>query len=192
MKTRLPFAALALVSAGLAAGPATAQNLDAHEHGRGTLNIVLDGKRLTLELEAPADDITGFEHRPETAEEKAKLDAALALLGDPAKLFALPAEAGCIHAGGKTETGLRQEHDGHADKTRDGHGHNEHKEHDEDGHAEFHVHHDFDCTNPGALGYLEVKLFAAFPSFHEIDVQYIVGAKQGAAELEHARTRIDF
>lgn len=188
MRTRLPFAVLALVTAGLAAGPALAQNLDAHEHGRGTLTIVLDGKRLTLELEAPADDITGFEHRPETPEETAKLDAAMALLGDPAKLFSLPAEAGCTHAGGEIETGLRQEHDGHAEHKKQ----DEHKEHEEAGHAEFHARHDFDCARPEALGSIEVKLFAAFPSFHEIDVQYIVGAKQGAAELEHDRTRIDF
>lgn len=201
MKTRLPFAALALISAGLAAGPAGAQNLDAHEHGQGALTIVLDGRNLTLELKAPADDITGFEHQPETAEEKAKLESALALLGDPAKLFALPSEAGCAHAGSKIETGLSGDHD---DKEKARHGHDGHAKHDdhsdgkkhaehkEDGHAEFNVYHEFDCASPDRLVFVEVKLFEAFPTFHEIDVQYIVGAKQGGAELEHDRTRIDF
>lgn len=196
MRTRLPFAALALISAGLAAGPAVAQNLDAHEHGHGALTIVLDGRHLALELKAPADDITGFEHRPETAAEKATLDSALALLGDPTKLFSLPAEAGCAHAGSRIETGLGEDHDGHDDhddkEKADHDEHAKHEKHAEEGHAEFHVHHEFDCVHPDALGFIEVTLFAAFPSFQEIDVQYIVGAKQGGAELEPGRTRIDF
>jgi hypothetical protein len=202
MKTRLPFGALALLSAGLLAGTAAAQNPGAHEHGHGRLNIVLDGKRLSIVLESPADDITGFEHHPETAEEKAKLDAVMALLGDAAKLYSLPVDAGCTHAGSEIESGLLEEHEGHghddhADKDKHGHGqdhgdHAKHDEHEEDGHAEFHVHHDFDCANPGALAFIDVKLFESFPSFHEIDVQYIVGSKQGGAELEHDKPRIDF
>ena len=75
-------AALALTLAlGLAAESSTAvahkRELGAHEHGRGTLNMALEGNRLTMELEVPGFDIVGFEHMPTSRKDKAAARASV-------------------------------------------------------------------------------------------------------------------
>ncbi len=79
-------------------GPAAAQQreLGAHEHGKGTLNIALEGSRLTMELEAPGVDIVGFEHKAKSAKDKAVVANAKKQLAKPLALFKLPAAAGCV------------------------------------------------------------------------------------------------
>jgi hypothetical protein len=38
----------------------------AHVHGLVSLNVAVDGRILTVQLEAPLDSLLGFEHRPRT------------------------------------------------------------------------------------------------------------------------------
>ena len=74
------------------AGPATAQHreLGAHEHGRGTLNIAVEGARLSMELEVPGVDIVGFEHAAKTGTQKGAVEKVKKLLSAPQALFKLP------------------------------------------------------------------------------------------------------
>ena len=39
------------------------RQLGAHEHGHGNFNIAIEGKSVSMELEAPGADIVGFEHK---------------------------------------------------------------------------------------------------------------------------------
>src|SRR5262245_62835722 len=91
----------ALAAAGglaAAASIAGAQQREAgaHEHGRGTLNIALEGNRLSMELEAPGADIVGFEHEAKTAKQKSAITTAKKQLAAPQALFQFPAAAGCV------------------------------------------------------------------------------------------------
>jgi len=57
---------LMLLAAGAQAAP------QAHEHGVARLSVAVDGKRRTIELDAPLDGWLGFERAPRTdAERKA-------------------------------------------------------------------------------------------------------------------------
>ena len=79
---------LALTAA--VATPAFAQEtrqLDAHEHGVGQLDIAFDGKQIAMELHAPGADIVGFEYVAESSEDRAAIDAAVAILAKPLDLF---------------------------------------------------------------------------------------------------------
>ena len=64
----LALAAMALMPASVRAEEH--RELGAHEHGHGTLNIALEGSRLTMELEAPGVDIVGFEHAASTKDRR--------------------------------------------------------------------------------------------------------------------------
>ena len=79
--------------------PAIAQQerreLGPHEHGAGTLNIAIEGNKVSMDLSAPANDILGFEHQPSTPEQTQALAKAKETLGKPLDLIALPAAAGC-------------------------------------------------------------------------------------------------
>ena len=71
------------------------RQLGAHVHGHGRLNIAMEGKKLSMELEVPGADIVGFENEPSTPEQRAAIAEAKAKLANGLALFVPPAEARC-------------------------------------------------------------------------------------------------
>lgn len=133
IKTLTPALALTLMAAGFA--QSESRELDAHQHGHGTLNIAFEGAVLVMELEVPGADIVGFEHPAENAEDRALIDAAIADLAKPLDLFVMPADAGCTVTAAAASLEGEDDHDDH---------HGEHKgEHKED-HADHAEKHDDD------------------------------------------------
>src|SRR5215470_14244249 len=63
--------ALGLAAVAPLAAAAQERQLGTHEHGRGTLNIAIEGTQVSLEFEAPGADIVGFEAAAKTARQKA-------------------------------------------------------------------------------------------------------------------------
>ena len=80
MRTGVLFAVGFGLVAAAGAGHAQQRQAGAHEHGRGTLNIALEGTRLTMELEAPGADIVGFEHKAKTQKQTTAVEKAEAQL----------------------------------------------------------------------------------------------------------------
>ena len=77
------------------------RELGPHVHGHGTLNIAIEDKRVSMELEVPGMDIVGFEHAASTDDQKAAVEKAKARLEKPLGVFSLPAAAGCTVAEAK-------------------------------------------------------------------------------------------
>jgi len=68
----------------------------AHEHGIARLGLAVDGTRLTVDLELPAESVFGFERAPRSAEERATVAEALdRLRTGGAGLIAFPDGAIC-------------------------------------------------------------------------------------------------
>ena len=67
----------------------------AHEHGVATLNVVLDGKKLVLQLESPLDNLVGFEHAPRNDKQRAALAKMEESLQAGDRWFKPAAAAGC-------------------------------------------------------------------------------------------------
>ncbi|MEM7728411.1 MAG: DUF2796 domain-containing protein [Pseudomonadota bacterium] len=116
---------------------ATVRQADSHVHGAAALSMALDGERLSVELESPLYNILGFEHAPDTAEQKDAVVAAQSTLSDPAALFAFSPEAECmadpVSPVALFEEGNMHDHD-HNDEHRhdDGHSHDDDHEHSDD------------------------------------------------------------
>ena len=134
------FSLIALISAMPAAAQDTRQ-LDAHEHGVGTLNIAIEGTTLAMTFEAPGADIVGFEYAAKSDADLAAIDAAVTTLNAPLDLFGMPSAAACSVI--STQAALESEddhddhgHDDHAEDAHDDHGHDDHAEdaHDDHGH----------------------------------------------------------
>ncbi|QLH38301.1 MAG: DUF2796 domain-containing protein [Defluviicoccus sp.] len=177
-----------------------------HVHGRGALNIVLDGRALTAELSVPADDLVGFEHPPRSQAEKSAIRSAVETLDDAARILGLPSTAACVqddtdihspllegeHAhdedgGPHGETAHhdaddvvdQERHEGHEEHGNE-HG-GEHGGHEE--HAEFHVIYRLTCADPDALSQLTVGYFEAFARAQALAVQAVGPWGQTAATL---------
>ena len=162
-------------------------SLDAHEHGVGRLNAVLDGKALELELESPAMNLVGFEHLATTDADKAKVAAARKQLEQPLVLFSLPKAAGCVVRSQELESPLcGDKPDDDHDHATDGKGAAAH-DHD---HSEIHAHYQFTCASPAALKNLDLaNIFKTFPATQKIQVQLIgPSGQQGVEATPQAAT----
>jgi phosphoketolase len=71
------------------------RELGPHQHGHGTLNIAIEGGRVSMELDVSGADIVGFEHAATTKAQQDAVEKAKAQLAAPLSLFALPKGAGC-------------------------------------------------------------------------------------------------
>ena len=176
---------------------------DAHVHGIAALNLALEGKELHIELDSPAANIVGFEHAPSSKADHAAIDKAVAILKDGSGLFRFNADAGCEMKDVKITSELTEDEHHDHDKHSDDHDHekkakHDHKDHDHDHEHEGEVHSDievayhFECSAPGKLTQLTVELFEAFSGMEKLKVQYVIEAKQGAAELTASKHVITF
>lgn len=144
-----------------AAAPAWSQHKP-HVHGVVNIDIAVQGNTLTVQVEAPLDNLVGFEHRPRTAPQLKAAEAALKALNDSAALFKPAAAAQCD--AGKAEVDgstLQPAVPGAKDAA----------------HADLDATYTFTCAQPAALSTLELGLFDAFRRIQRIDVQ--VAGPQG-------------
>jgi hypothetical protein len=186
----LPLIALAVAATTPVFAEETRQ-LDAHEHGVGQLDIAFDGKQILMELHAPGADIVSFEYAAESAEDRAKVDAAIVMLARPLDLFVLTEAAGCtiVQASAELESeeGQADHEDEHDDHEDDDHEDADHQEKNvgEAGHTEFHAEYLLACADPGAVTEITFTYFDVFPNALEVEVQLI--SNKGATSFEVER-----
>lgn len=153
----------------------------AHVHGVASLNLVLADQRVNIELDSPAANIVGFEHAPATEAEHKALNAVVDKLRDVDRLFVFDGAAGCRLGDIKIASALLE-----AEHSDNGHRHGHEEEREEERHADFRAAYFFDCRDPARLERLTVGLFEGFPGMESLRVQFIIGDKQGGAELNQA------
>ncbi|MNG78585.1 hypothetical protein D3C79_371690 [compost metagenome] len=155
--------------------------LGAHEHGVATLNAVLDGNTLELELDSPAMNLVGFEHAAASEADKAKVAAVRQQLEQPLKLFGLASAAGCKEDAQELESPLF----GDTPKAND-------TEH-EHAHSDIGAHYQLTCTAPQQLTQIDLApLFKAFPATQKINVQLIGPNGQKGLETTPGKTVVGF
>ncbi|CAH7012200.1 conserved hypothetical protein [Vibrio chagasii] len=119
----------------------------AHVHGQVEVNIAQDGQELLVEVTAPGADVVGFEHAPETAEQKKVFEQAIAQLNKPDELFSFN-NANCTLKFKSVSNTLESDHNEHEGHDHEGHDHAKHDHDDHEGHehAEHaeHAEHDHD------------------------------------------------
>ena len=96
--------AAALALAGQAQAQRAKREAGAHVHGASKLNLAIEGRTISMELTAPADDIVGFETRPRTDKQRAAVEQATSTLRDPLRLFTLPPETRVLAGHGDETT----------------------------------------------------------------------------------------
>ena len=100
---------------------------EAHVHGHGTLDIVVEGEELVVELRIPSVNVVGFEHAPRTDAEREAVHQALVPFREAASVLVPSPEAECEveNVEARITAMADEEHDDH-----DG----EHERHEEHGH----------------------------------------------------------
>lgn len=172
-------------------------SLGAHEHGVASLNLVVDGSLVSLELDSPAANLVGFEHLPSNDEDRATVARVKAALEQADTLFSFTPAAGCTlqqvelesplfaaHEDEDSDEHEHEHHDDHASGEHEQHDdHDDHHDHEHGEHADIEGRFDFNCSTPERLEALTLPLFNSFPAMQRIQVQAITTSGQHGAVL---------
>ena len=197
MRAWVGLAAGLALAAAAGAGYAHERQAGAHEHGRGTLNIALEGGRLSMELEAPGADIVGFEHKARTQKQKAAVERAEEQLGAPQALFQLPAAAGCEFEASSVSLEGHHDHGREAKDHDHAHGAKAHSHKHDDAaggqaeHSSFRAEYAFNCTAPTNLTTIGFDYFKVFAGAQKLDVTVIGPKQQSRFEVSRTKPRLD-
>ena len=158
----------------------------AHIHGVAEMTMILQNNEFLINFESPSANIVGFEHQPETNEQKNAINAAILDLQDPTNWLQFDG-GGCNLLSSTADTNLRsdhavEEHSDHADE--------EHSEHATETHTEFTAEYHYACDRSDNLESAIISLQSNYPNIEHIVVQWIVNGKQGATELEDGNQRV--
>jgi hypothetical protein len=176
------FTLLAVAACAAVVLPAQAhRQAGAHEHGRGTLNIAVEGSKVTMELEVPGADIVGFEHTAKTRREKQAVEKATSQLREPLALFKLPPAADCRATEAKVEFGADAEEGAKAPAAKGKAKHDDHE------HSEFRAQYTLECGSPGSITAIEFPFFRTFSGAEKLDVNVITGKGQNKFEVTRKR-----
>jgi hypothetical protein len=174
------------------------RELGPHVHGHGTLNIAVEDKRVSMELEVPGMDIVGFEHAASTDDQKGVVAKATAELQEPLSVFKLPAAAGCKVADAKVAIEAEHHHDGDEEHEDHDKADADHKagdaDHDHDehaGHNQFHVNYVLDCSKPAELTSIDFTYFELFGGAHDLTVNVVTAKAQNAYEVSRDKPTLD-
>lgn len=187
-------AGLLLATATLAATPLAAQEFKQeakHVHGEVTLNLALENDLLSVEMEAPAINVVGFERAPrDAAEEKVVRDAA-AWLSAGRALLGVPAAAGCRRVDATVEAPKWGDAKG-KDAGNHDHDHDHDHEHgdDEHAHADYLATASYKCSNPAALAWIEVWALRQLRDVTEVTVNVVTPEVQKSVRTSRADERI--
>ena len=163
------------------------RELGPHEHGVGRLNIAIEGKRVSMELEVPGSDIVGFEHEASTAEQKAAVKKAKATLESALNVFKLSAEAKCKLAKADVKVQAEDEHEHEAADAK-------HEGEEEEGHhhSEFHAEYAIDCAAPEKLTGIDFKYFELFAGARKLDINLVSDKGQNHYEVSREQPQLKF
>lgn len=183
-----------MVLAAAAAAPTPAQShreLGAHVHGRGSLDIAIEGQRVAMELEAPGMDIVGFERKPKSKADEAAVERVTKVLKEPLALFKLPAAAGCKVADAKVELKVeaeKAEDKKPAEGKKGGHSHAHGHGHKHDGqHTAFRATYQLECTDPAKITSIAFDYFKRFSGAKSLAVNVVSGTGQKTYEVKRAK-----
>ena len=139
---------------------AASEGLGAHEHGAADLTVAVAGPDVVLELISPAQNVFGFEHEAVSDDDLATVADRTDVLKE-GDVLAVNDEAGCsLSEPGSTQI------------VQDG------------SHSELTASWTYACDNPEEIAAIDAStLFAEFPNFEDVDVQWISDSAQGAGEL---------
>jgi hypothetical protein len=166
-------------------GPALAEEFEqhhAHEHGKVTLNLAVDGRALILELDAPAANVVGFEHAPRTSSERAAVTNADAWIRAGKDVLAMPQDAECRY----TSTDFTPpQWEGDHDHSRTGHKSDSHEHH-----ADYEARFNYECARPEKLGWVEPRLLDKLLNLIEARVNVLSPTGQRSEAVRSAHSRI--
>ncbi|MGL5291211.1 MAG: ZrgA family zinc uptake protein [Vibrionaceae bacterium] len=146
-----------------------------YAHGQGVLNLSLEKNILTINFDAPAQTLVGFEHIPTTVQEKAQFASTKARLLLKDVLFQFNPEAKCsLSQQALTEPKAANVPSKDPAIT----------------HYTMGATYSYECKNPHKINQLAVTLFDIYPKMDRILVKDAAGANTKQGKLTRKKNKI--
>jgi hypothetical protein len=163
---------------GMLATPAIAlAQGQAHQHGVLKLDIAIEARKLTLQMESPLNNLVGFERAPRNDAERKRIDAALARLKAAQALFAIDPAAQCQLANVVITSAVLKPGTSQPAGASDEH-------------ADIDAGFEFDCLDADRAAFVDLGLFDAFAAMKQIDVQAATPKGQLKRTLKRPARRV--
>ena len=150
---------------------------EAHVHGVGNLEVVLDGNMVFIALESPLYNVLGFEHAPQPDAQRVLARRVTNILKANG-LFSLTRDAQCRRSSHNLVSEILNPH-----THGDGHAHSHDHDSTHSGHADLRAEYQFECRKPELLTDILVRVFQQFSGFTELNVQAVLPSGQIGAKL---------
>ncbi len=162
--------------------------LGAHTHGEGQITLIYHEGRLQIELQSPAANMLGFEHRPTTEQQWQALEQLSLTLNQPQRLVTLPPACKVTNVTVELpyERSVSDEkHDDHHHAPSDtSHSYNTH-------HRDIHTRYTWLCSTP-LMPTIRFNHFEIYAGFDKISVEWIVNGAQGITHLHKNKSSLEF
>ncbi|MBE0485356.1 MAG: DUF2796 domain-containing protein [Marinobacter sp.] len=170
---------------GFAAIPALASdNPAAHQHGHADLQIAIENERIDLLLLSPAYNLTGFEHKPRTDEQRQSVQSLESWAAETPLINTRGGACSLTSSATHISWGTMDNDHGHD------HGHKHHDKHAQrTAHADVEITQSLNCPGLSEGTRLETSLMPRFPDLEHLNVQWVGPQGQGATRLSPANTQ---
>lgn len=148
-----------------------------HVHGVAELDIAIEHRKVTLQLEAPLDSLLGFERAPRGVAETRRVEAAIAALKSADTLFRFPPAAGCAPAGVDLSSAALKLGSPEPSESQEGH-------------ADLDATYVFECTDVAKATEVDVGLFDAFIRMQRVKIEIATSKGQFKRDLKRSARRI--
>jgi hypothetical protein len=175
---------LILCASALCANAEEFEQHHAHEHGKVTLNVAIDGSTLVVELDAPAINVVGFEHAPRTKTEHAAAQQATQYFQTGHGLLGFPPAAECHFLRSELTEPHWETPEAEASEAHGG-GHNGSEEH-----ADYEARFTYQCGHLAALAWLEPWLLAKLLNLTQARVNLVTPTGQRSESVTAPRARV--
>lgn len=162
-----------------------------HQHGVAAVNVVAEGKSVTVQLKTPADSIYGFEHEAKTKTDVERRDTAIAKLKSSAPgMFILDASLNCTLSSADVDPFVTDEHAEHekAEHTKVSEKHHQKEKHNHNKkkgtHAEVHATFKFECEKAVSGTSMSFAAQKQFKALRTLKVQVLSGDKQSGLTVK--------
>jgi Protein of unknown function (DUF2796) len=184
----LPSAGSVATAAEPAAAAASFTQRGAHLHGKVVVNVALEGPLLSVELDAPAINVIGFEHAPRTDAQKREVAAVDRWLASGVGVIGVAPAAGCVRQQ-VDYTPPKFDGDDH-DHDHD-HEHEAGKKGEAETHADYRARFTYRCATPAALPWADLWLVRRLKNVAEIEVNLVTPQVQTQRTLGADATRLE-
>ncbi len=142
-----------------------------HVHGKGELEMTVQGAALRGAFRTPMDSLLGFEHLPKTDAQRSSVEGLRQRLTNPSAVVTPNAEAGCTPRMAEATSSLFT---GAA----------------KGAHSDLEYRFSFECTAPAKLRVMELTVLKDFKRLSEVQVQLVTEKGQRAVVVRKKDPRV--